>query len=294
MVHAHNCYPYDGRWADRIDRALGTGFPVTIEQDIAWNGKDPVVSHEAKVSGSEPTLRAYFFERVRPLVEAGLQRNDSSQWPMIILHFDFKVNDPPVLRAVWDLLGEYESWLTTAPRTADARIHTPLALKPLLVLTEDSDAQEQVFYGSVPVGGRLRVFGSAHTSGIEGTEEERRHLAASLPPEQLLRQPAGNYRRWWNNSWREVEEDGQPHAGPWSAAKEARLRALVERAHTLGYWIRFYTLDGFSEAGDRGWDSSYNFGSRPAAQIRWEAAAKAGVDLIATDQYEELAEFLRR
>ena len=36
LLDAHNCYPYDGRWADRIDRALRAGFPLSIEQDLAW------------------------------------------------------------------------------------------------------------------------------------------------------------------------------------------------------------------------------------------------------------------
>ena len=57
----------------------------------------------------------------------------------------------------------------------------------------------------------------------------------------------------------------------------------------LGFWIRFYTLDGFSAADNRGWDAGYNFGSREAALARWKAALAAGVDLIATDQYEDLA-----
>jgi len=43
MLDAHNCYPYEGQFADRIDRALRVGFPVGIEQDLAWfvdpNGK---------------------------------------------------------------------------------------------------------------------------------------------------------------------------------------------------------------------------------------------------------------
>ena len=85
-LDAHNCYPYNGKWQDRIDRALSTGFPVVIEQDLAWyasSGKPGriVVSHEAKTSGSEPLLRDYFFERVRPTVEDALRRNDRSQWP---------------------------------------------------------------------------------------------------------------------------------------------------------------------------------------------------------------------
>jgi hypothetical protein len=75
ILDAHNCYPYQGQWADRLDRALGAGFPIAIEQDLAWrisSATGPgavVVSHEAKTTGTEPTLRDYFFEHVRPVAE---------------------------------------------------------------------------------------------------------------------------------------------------------------------------------------------------------------------------------
>jgi hypothetical protein len=78
VLDAHNCYPYDGQWSDRIDRALKTGFPVGIEQDIAWasdpaTGKGrPVVTHTPKTTGAEPTLRDHFFERVRPTSSANI------------------------------------------------------------------------------------------------------------------------------------------------------------------------------------------------------------------------------
>jgi glycerophosphoryl diester phosphodiesterase len=74
-----------------------------------------------------------------------------------------------------------------------------------------------------------------------------------------------------------------------------RLRALVEHAHANGLWIRFYTLDGATkdELSCHGWFRNYNFGSLAAAQQRWRAAQSAGVDYIASDQYETLAEFLK-
>src|ERR1700743_3242954 len=81
LLDAHNCYPYDGKWTDRIDRALGTGFPIGIEQDIAWaddpaTGKGrPVVTHTPKTTGTEPTLRDHFFEHVRPIIEKDLPDN---------------------------------------------------------------------------------------------------------------------------------------------------------------------------------------------------------------------------
>ncbi len=293
MLDAHNCYPYEGRWADRIDRALKTGFPVAIEQDIAWANGRVVVSHTAKTRGDEPTLREHFFERVRPIIEKALKDNDRAEWPLIVVHFDFKTLEPQVIRGVWDILGEYESWITTAAQTSDPHVLAPFDKKPLLVLTEYADEQEAIFFRGLRPGARLRVFGSAHTEKIDAkSREERAHLLATLPPEKLLAERPTNYRRWWNNSWAEVEEGGQPKAGDWTAADDARLRALAKRAHDLGYWIRFYTLDGFSPDENRGWDQNYNFGSRAAAALRWKAAYEAGVDLIATDQYEDLAAFL--
>ena len=132
VLDAHNCYPYKGQWSDRIERALKTGFPVGIEQDLALNGDRVVVSHDAKTTGSEPTLRDHFFERVRPIVEKALKENDRAKWPLIVLHFDFKENGTPLLRAVWSLLGEYDGWYTTAVKTANPRELAPFDPKPLL------------------------------------------------------------------------------------------------------------------------------------------------------------------
>lgn len=297
LLDAHNCYPEDGRWADRIDRALSLGVRVGIEQDLAWY-VDPatqqgriVLSHTSKPSGSEPALEQYFFDRVRPMMEDALRKNNRAAWPLIVLHFDFKSNQTPLLHAVWDLLGKYEPWVTTATRVAENTRLEPFEPKPLLVLTEDSDAQEEVFFRQVPVGAKLRVFGSAHTNRIPGdSDAERAHHAATMTPEELLSERPTNYRRWWNNSWYEVEEGGQPHAGSWTESDLSRLRALVDHAHRLGFWIRFYTLDGFTEG--LGWNSGYNFGSAEAVRQRWNAALDAGVDLIATDQYEDLAKVM--
>jgi hypothetical protein len=215
---------------------------------------------------------------------------------LIVLHFDFKDNEPAHFRAVWKLLGEYESWISTAEKIADAAKISPIDVKPLLVLTEESDVQEQVFFRDVPVGAKLRLFGSAKTntsqeSGL--TVQQKQALRVRLAPEELLSTPPSNYRRWWNNSWGIVEEGGAPRAGEWTPEDEHRLKSLVDHAHKLGYWIRFYTLDGFSPAEDQGWGKPYNFGSRDAVLLRWKAAIAAGVDLIATDQYEDLAAVTR-
>jgi hypothetical protein len=302
VLDAHNCYPYDGHWNDRVHRALDSGFPVSIEQDLAWymdpkTGKGRVVvSHTPQPTGREPTLRAYFFEQVRPIVEKALAENRRNEWPLIILHFDFKDTRPEILQAVWQLLGDYQPWLSTAIKTADPHDLAPIDRKPILVVTEDSDAQAKVFYDDVPVGGRLRLFGSAHTQQPPAgdTTAQSAHWQATVPPAQLLRTRATDYRRWWNNSWWVVEEGGQTKAGAWTKADDRRLRALVDYAHEQGYWIRFYTLDGFDAKQDRGYDPIYNFGSLRRVVPRWRAAIRAGVDFIATDQYEALSRHLEQ
>ena len=113
-------------------------------------------------------------------------------------------------------------------------------------------------------------------------------------PEELIASKATNYRRWANFPWAVVERGGQAKAEAWTLHDGSRLKALVDRAHAQGLWIRFYTLNGHAPADSQGWTASYNFGSLAAAQDRWRAARAAGVDFIASDQYEALAEVLRR
>jgi hypothetical protein len=287
LIDAHNCYPYHGRWADRITRALAVGLPVAIEQDLAWY-TDPrtgrsrsLLSHEEKADGTEPGMREYFFERIRPVMERALREGDRSKWPLIVLNLDFKTDEPAHHRAVWDLLGEYEGWLCTAVPSAHEAEVTPMRVGPLLVLTGEADSQEHDFHDRVGVSGTLRVFGAVRV----------RSQDPSATPQQLVPSRATDYRRWWNNPWSVVEPEGRPKAGAWTQAKAARLRALVEHAHSRGLWIRFYTLNGhLPELAERnGWEPDYNFGSLERAQVRWRSAIAAGVDFLATDQCEELA-----
>lgn len=282
LLDAHNAYPEKGRWHDRIDRALATGLPVAIEQDLAWcevapGRREPVVSHEPTCEGGEPTLAVHLFERIRPVMEAALQRGPSADWPLITLNLDFKTDEPEHHAAVWALLGRYEGWLTTAPKTVSGAV-APLTAGPLLVLTGSEILQERTFNDLVPRGARLRVFGA-----IDGLMPAAQ---GALPRAT----PATNYRRWWNHAWRVIEPEGQNAAGDWTADDDARLRTLVDDAHGHGLWIRVYTLNGHAVNEGRGWNPSYNFGTHASAERRWQAARAAGVDFIATDQYEAFAD----
>jgi hypothetical protein len=292
MMDAHNCYPYFEWWSDRIDRALSAGTPLAIEQDLGWftdprtSASRSVVTHGDPPTGREPTMEQYFFARVRPIVEKALQEGNHGEWPLITLNLDFKDNKPEHIAAVLSLLRQHQTWLTSAIKGSSIDAVQLLDVKPILVLTGEADAQQAVFYDQLSEGEQVLAFGAIHT-GMKDPQ---------AAPEVVDDQRANNYRRWWNNPWSVVEAGGQTKAGEWTSEKMNRLRALVERAHSNGLWIRFYTLDGATEQelSCHGWFHNYNFGSLEAARIRWRAAIAAHVDYIASDQYELLASELAR
>jgi hypothetical protein len=300
LLDAHNAYPYNGKFTDRIDRALSTGVPLAIEQDLVWRPGDSgrpgrsIVSHGEPFDDREPSLRDSFFERIRPLVEHALRDDNRRTWPLIILNLDLKSNDPEHLRALWTLLGEYEGWLTTAERIRDGSQSAPLDVKPVLVLTGSSDAQAAAFSDAVPIGAKLRLFGAIvlRPPAAKGTDAAtaQRLFWESLPTTPLPR--ATNYRRWWNAPWSVVEAGGQRNAGEWTREDDTRLRTLVRYAHDAGLWIRLWTLNGHPDGEEKasGWSTGYNFGSIEAARARWRAAISAGADFVATDQYEAFSE----
>lgn len=300
LLDAHNAYPENGRFADRLDLALSTGLPLAIEQDLAWyrdratGVARSIVSHGPPYTGNEPGLDEYFFSRIRPLMEQALRENRRERWPLITLNLDFKTDEPEHHAAVWSLLGRYEPWLTTARRTASAGEIDDLRVGPLLVLTGEADAQERSFHDRVPVGGTLRLFGAVHSRLAQaGTPAERRVKGGEELPD-VAPFPKSNYRRWWNHPWAVVELGGQVKAGDWTPADQSRLERVVSTAHDAGLWIRFYTLDGFDPADtSHGWTPGYNFGSAAAARRRWEAAIRARVDFVAVDQYEAFADVAR-
>ncbi|MGH9162035.1 MAG: hypothetical protein ACRD2X_18865, partial [Vicinamibacteraceae bacterium] len=302
LLDAHNCYPYEGRWADRLDRALAAGTPLAVEQDLFWytdratGAARSVVAHEPEEASRATTIREYFFERVRPFVERALADERRDDWPIITLNLDLKSDEPEHHAALWELLGEYEAWLTTAVKDADPTRVVPLDVKPLLVLTGSNDAQQQTFHDRVPIGARLRLFGATRVPRPPGqTDEERLLSAARVAPARAIAERATNYRRWVNFPWAVVEAGGQASAAEWTTEDRARLEALVDRAHSQGLWIRFYTLNGSRPETSTvlGWTASYNFGSLQAAQERWRACIESGVDFVATDQYEDFTQLLR-
>jgi hypothetical protein len=287
LLDAHNCYNHD-----ELDRALAIGGPMAIEQDLVWH-KDPatgayhsVVSHGDSDVATAPGFEEYFFERVAPVMDKALAANQRGDWPLITLNLDFKTNEPEHHAFVLALLHKYERCMTTAVRTATPDESSPLNVGPMLVLTGSNDRQQVDFHDIIPVGQKLLLFGAIKDAAVPGdTREQRAANFATLPAERAIPAKITNYRRWVNFPWAVVEAGGQGNAGDWSSADNARLRALVERAHAMRLWIRFYTLNGEDDKPAGG----YNFGSAAAALERWQAAIDARVDFLATDQYEKFA-----
>jgi len=303
QILSHNAYPDHGKYTDRLDRAIAAGLPLVTEQDLAWVDGRSLLIHGAKnaASADDPTLESYFFPRVKPVIEKALKEGNKGNWPLITLYLDIK-NDPPEhLEAISKMLDQYDAWLTTAVKTADITRQSPFDLKPMMVLVEDkqNDIKQQFFYDKVPVGGKIRVFGSVtkFDENPQKLPKERKAEAtaflSTLDPEQLVPRKADNYHRWFGTGWDFVEKGGETGAGEWTKASEARLKKFVDYGHRMGYFVAFYCLDGFTEAQDMGWDKGYNFGSKEKVLPRWQALVRAHADFISTDQVEDLATVIK-
>lgn len=303
MILSHNAYPDHGKYADRLDRAIAAGVPFATEQDLAWVDGKSVEIHGAKnVSADDPTLDTYFFSKVRPIMEKALKEGNKGNWPLVILYLDIK-NDPPEhLQAIQKVLDKYPGWLTTAKKTNDIAVQSPLDLKPMMVVVEDkqNDIKQQFFYDQLPVGGKIRVFGSAtkFDENPEKLPKERKAEAvamlSSIEPEKLLPHKADNYHRWFGVGWAFIEKGGETGAGEWNDSADARLKQFVQYGHRLGYFVGVYCLDGYTEAENQGWDKDYNFGSKEKVMQRWQAAVRAHVDFLSTDQVEDVAAVLKQ
>ena len=298
ILDAHNAYPEEGQYQDRLTRAMSTGLaPLGIEQDVAYQprSRQVVVSHDTTLDGTEPTLEQHFFARLKPLLDSAVAVNARQRWPLFVLHLDFKTNERELHRAVWDVLDKHRAWLMTAPAAGGQDSVTAFTPGPLLVLTENGTGQEKDFTEFAAASGSYLLFGTipapARLSNV--SDEERSTLMATLRPDQLIVTGATSYRRWVNFPWAVIERGGQVNAGEWSADDRTRLERIATYAHQQGLLIRFYTLNGHDAAASRGWSAGYNFGSLDAVRQRWRAAIDAHVDLIATDQYEEFAAILR-
>ena len=90
---------------------------------------------------------------------------------------------------------------------------------------------------------------------------------------------------------KDYQDYGGDNGQPRHIFAYGRVRNLA-RANG-GYLVSFYSVNGFTEAQNQGWDPEFNFGSAEAAKARWTAALKLHADFVATDQYELLGGVIR-
>src|SRR5271169_3911346 len=251
LMLAHNAYPDDGKYGDRLDRVIAAGVPFVVEEDLVWVDGRSLLIHNAKAAGADsPTLESYFFPKVAPIVEKALKEGNKGNWPLITLYLDIK-NDPVEhLEVINKVLDKYDAWLTKAVKTEDITKMSPLELKPMMIVLEDKqkDIKQEFFYDRVPVGGKIRAFGSAvkfddNPGHLPKTAKAER-LASMLKvdPEQLVSKKADNWRRWFGTDWAFIELCGPEHGKDWSAAADARVKKFVDYGHRLGYLVSFYSI----------------------------------------------------
>jgi hypothetical protein len=297
---AHNAFPDGKNWTDRMDRAVAAGSPSMIEIDLIRkkDAKTGQFGRPETFTGDEADFGQYFFPKVRPIMEKALKDGNRGNWPLIVLFLDIKDNAPEHMQAIWKQVGEYDGWLTTAVKTSDPAKASPLNLKPLMVVVNDKadSVQEEYFYNRLPAGGKVRIFGAAKTYTPARAQKGQAPSmdVSEIEPAKYFLEPAGNYRRWVARPWNLIEKGGVAKAEDWTPAEQQRLAAFATQAHKLGYLLGLYHLNGHAPGAGKGLEDESNFGSLERAKVRWTAAVKAGVDLISTDQYEEVPAVIRQ
>jgi Glutathione S-transferase, C-terminal domain len=275
FLNAHNCYPKDGKGTGRLERARRAGLSA-FEEDLAWSEarSRTVASHTTQLSGSQPSLADYFFAPMLPRL-----RKMPPGKPGILLLLDFKSRDPRPVQEVRAWLTRHRRLLTTYGKRGDRPQSTPVRWEPLTVLlTGDQDAIA-LFERLTPEGEPYLAMGNR-----EPADRQFHNNVADYIP-----QPATAFYRVFNFNWQYIEGQPNSKAGAFTPAERARLRAFVEAAQAKGYWLRAWTLN----ATDSFWGTEEDFGSQAALLERWRACREAGVENIATDEYELAGEFLR-
>jgi hypothetical protein len=93
LMLAHNACPDEGKFGDRLDRAI-FGGPFSVEEDLVCVDGKSLLIHNPKASRPDsPTIESYSFPGVAPIVEKALKEGNHGDWPLITLYLDIK-NDP--------------------------------------------------------------------------------------------------------------------------------------------------------------------------------------------------------
>jgi hypothetical protein len=270
-ISAHNCYPIDGLGSNRLRESLALGID-NIEVDLGWDAekKRLIVSHDP---APKPGLEYPSFEEfIQPVLDA----HDRPDGAPTVLTLDWKTDDPAAVARLKAFLDDHTDVFSSAPKAEKS----PLTVRKLTVCFSGSDKAKALYDDLIAKGGTYRAF----------ADVVHRRGAYREDPASYAKEPASAYHRFLTIDWDAVEAGGPPLAREWLREEAARLEAIVKTAHANGYRVRFYCLNIRGPV----LSINYRFTSPDAARIRWNAAADAGADWIASDDYREIVSEMRK
>lgn len=236
QAHSHNDYEHTRPLLDALDR----GF-CSVEADIYLVGEELLVAHDIEDVKSERTLDRLY---LAPLAER-IRTNGGSVYPdpcPFTLLIDVKSEAEPTWKALSRVLGRYRDIVTTFGENGRGR------------------------QGAVTVivsGNRAASVMLSEKSRLAGVDGRLGDLDLGLHP-SIMPMISENWTRYftWNGR------------GPISTKEQKDLQAIVEKAHRLGYRLRFW--------------------SAPDNPAGWAVFKEAGVDVINTDDLDGLSRFLAK
>jgi len=256
---AHNCYSDVSVQAarHRLAEALQVGLRY-IEVDVNHQPEAGgfVVTHKSENAPTEPLLQEF----LKPLWEKW--RAEPFEHLLIV---DFKAGRPDAVASTFHAyLSQYRDVLCTF-----APDGSPKAKGPVAVCLTGSGHLGRAYINHARAQGELLARRDQGFSGAAARPALRQYL--QRPPE-----PGVGYL---TVEWNVVIPKGKPYAAPLSSEDRTWLAEIVAGAKRHQYGLRFYTLntretyrkDAKLTSGD--WDT------------HWAACVRAGVDMIATDQY---------
>lgn len=270
-ISAHNCYPIDGLGTDRLREALALGID-NIEVDLGWDAekKRVIVSHDAAPKSGVDCPS--FEEFIRPVLDAPARPDGAPS----VLTLDWKTESPEAVAKVKGFLDAHADLLSSAPK-ADP---SPLTPRKLTVCFTGSAKAKAAYDDLIAKGGTYRAFADVVHSRGSYRED----------PTSYAKDKATAYHRFLTFDWSAVEAGGPPLAREWLREEEERLETIVKTAHAQGYRVRFYCLNVRGPV----LSINYRFATPDAARLRWNAAADAGADWIASDDYREIVSEMRK
>ena len=234
QAHAHNDYQHDRPLLDALDH----GF-CSVEADIHLVDGQLLVAHDRDKTRPDRTLQALYLDPLRERVERNggrVYRGGPEVTLLIELKHDWRVLYP-ALRSV---LAQYADILTMF---RDGKKETNSVM-------------------AIITGNRAREM-------FDGEAVRYAALDGDLP--DLDTDAPANLIPWMSSRWgRTFKWRGE---GVMPAEEQARLKAIVAKAHQQGRRVRFW--------------------GAPDKSSLWATMRDAGVDLINTDNLPGLEKFLR-